>query len=57
MAKRNLTQPFEIDKIRFSDCFAAPSSQHFAVLIAGWMLTVGTHTISQVNLTLGLHES
>lgn len=57
MAKRNLPQPFEIDKIRFSDCFTAPSLRHFAVLITGWVLTVGPHTISQVILTTGLHES
>lgn len=57
MAKRNLPQPFEIDKIRFKDCFTAPSLRHFVVLITGWVLTVGTHTISQVILTTGLHES
>lgn len=57
MAKRNLPQPFEIDKIRFQDCFTAPSLRHFAVLITGWVLTVGTHTVSQVILTMGLHES
>ena len=57
MAKRNLPQPFEIDKIRFKDCFTAPSLRHFTVFIAGWVLTVGTHTISQVILTTGLHES
>ncbi len=57
MATRNLPQPFEIDKIRFRDCFTAPSARHFAVLITGWVLTVGTHTVSQVILTMGLHES
>jgi hypothetical protein len=57
MAKRNLPQPFQIDKIRFVDCFTAPSLRHFAVLITGWVLTVGTHTISQVILTVGLDES
>ena len=57
MDSRNLPQPFEIDKIRFSHCFTAPSLRHFAVLITGWVLTVGTHTISQVVLTTGLHES
>ena len=57
MAKRNLPQPFEIDKIRFKDCFTGPSLRHFVVLITGWVLTVGTHTISQVILTMGLHES
>ncbi len=48
MTKRNLPQPFGIDKIHFSDCFTAPSLRHFAVLITGWVLTIGTHTVSQV---------
>ena len=57
MRKRNLPQPFQIDKMRFRDCFTAPSLRHFSVLITGWVLTVGVHTISQVILTSGLHES
>jgi hypothetical protein len=57
MRKRNLPQPFQIDKVRFGDCFTAPSLRHFGVLITGWVLTVGVHTISQVILTSGLHES
>ena len=57
MAKRNLPQAFEIDKIRFRDCFSATSLRHFAILITGWALTVGTHTITQVILATGLHES
>lgn len=57
MRKRNLPQPFQIDKVRFTDCFTAPSLRHFGVLITGWVLTVGVHTISQVILTSGLHES
>lgn len=57
MRKRNLPQPFQIDKMRFADCFTAPSLRHFAVLITGWVLTAGVHTISQVILTGGLHES
>ena len=57
MTKRNLPQPFGIDKIRFSDCFTAPSLRHFAVLITGWVLTVGSHTVSQVILATGVHES
>jgi hypothetical protein len=57
MRKRSLPQPFEIDKVRFADCFTAPSLRHFGVLITGWVLTVGAHTISQVILTAGLHES
>ena len=57
MVKRSLPQPFEIDKIRFSHCFTAPSLRHFVVLLTGWVLTVGTHTISSVILTMGLDES
>jgi len=57
MRKRNLPQPFEIDKVGFVDCFTAPSLRHFGVLMTGWVLTVGVHTISQVILTAGLHES
>ena len=57
MRKRNVPQPFEIDKIRFRDCFTAPSLRHFAALITGWVLTVGVHTISKVILAGGLHES
>ena len=57
MCKRNLPQPFQIDKVRFADCFTAPSLRHFGVLIAGWVLTVGVHKISQVILAGGLHES
>jgi hypothetical protein len=57
MGKRNLPEPFEIDKIRFQDCFTAPSLRHFVVLITGWVVTVGTHTISQVILTVEAHES
>jgi hypothetical protein len=57
MGKRNLPQPFQIDKVRFEDCFTAPSLRHFGVLITGWVLTVGIHTISQVILTGRLHES
>jgi hypothetical protein len=57
MRKRSLPQPFQIDKVRFVDCFTAPSLRHFGVLITAWVLTVGAHTISQVILTSGLHES
>jgi len=57
MGKRNLPQPFQIDKLRFANCFTAPSLRHFGALITGWVLTVGVHTISQVILTSGLHES
>jgi hypothetical protein len=57
MAKRNMPDPFQIDKIRFQDCFTAPSLRHFIVLMTGWALTVGSHTISQVILTMQAHES
>ncbi|MGO9118735.1 MAG: transposase [Desulfomonilaceae bacterium] len=57
MRKRNLPQPFQIDKVRFADCFTAPSLQHFGVLITGWVLTVGVHTMSQLILADRLHES
>jgi hypothetical protein len=57
MRKRNLPQPFQIDNVRFADCFTAPSLRHFGVLITAWVLTAGVHTISQVILTGGLHES
>ena len=57
MRKRNLPQPFQIDKVHFADCFTAPNLRHFGVLITGWVLTVGVHTISQVILTGRLHES
>jgi hypothetical protein len=48
MRKRNLPQPFQIDKVRFADCFTAPSLRHLGVFIIGWVLNVGVHTISQV---------
>lgn len=57
MRKRNLPQPFQIDNVRFADCFTRPSLRHFGVLIASWVLTIGLHTISQVILTGGLYES
>jgi hypothetical protein len=57
MAKRNLPDPFEIDKVRFRDCFTAPSLRHFVVLMTGWVLTVGMHTISHLILTAEAHES
>ena len=57
MAKRNLPDLFSVDKIGFGDCFTAPSLRHFLVLMTGWVLTVGTHTISRVIETVGAHES
>jgi hypothetical protein len=29
MTKRNLPQPFGVDKIHFRDCFIGPSLRHF----------------------------
>jgi hypothetical protein len=57
MRKRKLPQPFQVEEINFRICFSAPSLQCFLVLMTGWVLTVGTHTLSQVILTTGLHES
>ena len=55
--KRNIPDPFGIDEIRFKVCFSAPSFRIFVALVIGWVLTVGKHTISQVILTMKLHES
>jgi hypothetical protein len=53
---RNLPEPFGIDKRDFSLCFSRPSLRHFTLLLVGWVLTVGAHTISRVILTVGAHE-
>ncbi|MFC1833602.1 transposase [Thermodesulfobacteriota bacterium] len=53
---RNIPDPFGIDEIRFSNCFSAPGFRIFVALIIGWVLTVGKHTVSQVILTVKLHE-
>jgi hypothetical protein len=55
--KKGIPQPFAIDEIRFRACFSAPSYRIFVALVIGWVLTVGKHTVSQVILTMGLHES
>lgn len=55
--KRNIADPFGIDEIRFRACFSAPSFRIFVALVIGWVLTVGQHTVSQVILTMKLHES
>lgn len=55
--KRDIPQPFAIDEIRFKTCFSAPSYRIFLALVVGWVLTVGKHTVSQVILTMRLHES
>jgi len=54
--KRNIPQRFGIDEIRFTNCFSAPSFRIFVLLVVGWVLTVGRHTLSQVILTMELHE-
>jgi hypothetical protein len=55
--KRSIPNPFGIDEIHFRGCFSAPSFRIFVALVIGWVLTVGKHTISQVILTMRLHES
>jgi DDE superfamily endonuclease len=55
--KRSIANPFGIDEIRLRACFSAPSFRIFVALIIGWVLTVGKHTVSQVILTMKLHES
>ena len=55
--KGDIAQPFAIDEIRFKNCFSAPSYRIFVALMIGWVLTVGRHTVSQVILTMRLHES
>lgn len=57
MVKESTAEPFKIEAICFKHCFSAPSLPIFVALITGWVLTVGKHTISQVILTMGLHES
>ena len=54
---KEIPYPFGIDEIRFMRCFSAPSYRIFVALVIGWVLTVGKHTISQVILTMRLHES
>ena len=56
MSSWNLPEPFGIDKSYFSLCFTRPSLRHFTMLLVGWVLTVGDHTISRVILTVGAHE-
>lgn len=55
--KKDLPQPFEIEEINFRGCFSAPSFRHFVLFMIGWVLTVGKHTVSNVILTMKLHES
>jgi hypothetical protein len=48
ITKWNLPQPSAIDKIRYRYCFTVPRLKHFAAMITGRALTVGTNAISQV---------
>jgi len=56
MRTGNLPEPFGIDKRDFHLCFSQPSLRHFTLMLVGWVLTVGAHTISRVILTVGAHE-
>lgn len=56
MRTRNVPEPFGIDKRDFSLCFSQPSLRHFTMLLVGYVLTVGTHTLSRVILSVGAHE-
>lgn len=55
--EKQIPHPFGIDDIRFMQCFTAPSYRIFVALLIGWALTVGKHSISQVILTMRLHDS
>lgn len=55
--KKSIADPFGIDEVRFRVCFSAPSFRIFVALVIGWVLTVGKHTVSQVILTMKLHQS
>jgi hypothetical protein len=57
MRRQSIADPFTIDEIHFRDCFSAPSLKHFVALLIGWALTVGKHTVSNVIMTMELHES
>jgi len=56
MPGKDLPQPFGVDEINFMSCFTAPSLRHFVLLMKGWVLTVGLHTVSRVILTMRLDE-
>lgn len=53
MSRRPLPDYFGIDKKYFGGCFSRPGLEHFVLLVTGWVLTVGKHTISRVILTIG----
>ncbi len=57
MTRSDIADPFTIDELSFRACFTAPSLKLFAAIMVGRVLTVGRHTISNVILTMGLHES
>jgi hypothetical protein len=57
MSKGNLPEPFGVDKEYFGCCFSRPSLRHFGMVVVGWVLTVGTHTVSRVILAVGAHET
>ena len=57
MNKSAIARPFTVDEISFRACLSAPRLELFAAMMVGWFLTVGRHTISNVILTMGLHES
>ena len=55
--EKQIPHPFGIDDIRFMQCFTAPSYRIFLALLIWWALSVGKHSISQVILTMRLHDS
>jgi hypothetical protein len=57
VVRKGIADSFGIDEIHFRSCFSAPSFRIFVALVIGWVLTVGKHTVSQVILTMRLHES
>lgn len=56
MSKKNLAEPFDFDKSYFGCCFSRPSLRHFGLIVIGWVLAVGTHTVSRIILTTCGHE-
>jgi len=56
MASKEIPEPFGFDQQRFRDLFSAPSFEIFTLLLIGWVVTVGIHTISRVILTMGLER-
>jgi hypothetical protein len=55
--RKRKPKPFKIEEVRFRTCFSAPSFPIFVALVIGWVLTVEKHTLSQVILTMRLHEN